>query len=215
MEKTSFRHRQIRGWNREYSQKGALWNGPGYIDFELPPNARVLELGCGNGKTLSTLLKTDCIITAIDSSDKAVDMCRALASKEEGGVNVLRADACELPFPESSFDIVIAFHILEHLLFSDRSTAVSEINRVLAPKGRVLVRVFSTGDMRFGKGEEVEENTFVRGRNKLAYHYFTEDELRELFKNFREKDMRTVQRTVEYHHKPRRREQLMAVYEKL
>ncbi len=210
----SFKELQIRRWDKEYSQKGSLWHGPAHLDFELPEKARVLEVGCGNGKTLSALLNSKCKITAIDSSKRAVELCREMAELSgRRDAEILVADACELPFSDSSFELVLAFHILEHLLEEDRAKAVSEIRRVLLPGCSVLVRVFSTGDMRFGKGKEIEKNTFMRG-NKLVYHYFSEGELGELFSDFKKKESQLLSREVHYEKKLFKRERILAIYEK-
>ncbi len=209
----SFKELQTKRWDREYSQKGSLWHGPAHLDFELPEKARVLELGCGNGKTLSGILKTNSKVTAIDSSKMAVELCKKMAEKlGRSDAEILVADVCRLPFPDSSFDIVIAFHILEHLLSEDREKAVSEIKRVLVPGGKAFVRVFSIGDMRFGKGNEVEKNTFMRG-NKLAYHYFTEQELKSLFSGFQLISSSLLSREVHYEKKTFKRERIQAVFE--
>ncbi|MEM3399730.1 MAG: class I SAM-dependent methyltransferase [Candidatus Micrarchaeia archaeon] len=209
------RHIQIRSWNREYSQKGSLWHGPAHLDFEIPQGARVLELGCGNGKTLSALLKADCRITAIDASMRAVEMCKKLAHENgRDDVCLLVADTCSLPFPPETFDAVLASHVLEHLLEEDRKIAVSEIKRVLKKRGRVFVKVFSTADMRFGKGKEIEKNTFLRGPNRLAYHYFTEDELRTLFSDFTEISMRHIQFDKKYGDSVFVRHKILGVWEK-
>jgi hypothetical protein len=40
----------------------------------------------------------------------------------------------------------------------------------------MFIRVFSIKDFRYGKGKEIEENSFVRG-NGIITHYFKDDEL--------------------------------------
>jgi ubiquinone/menaquinone biosynthesis C-methylase UbiE len=216
MEAPSFRERQSRSWDREYNQKGPLWHGPAHLDAVIPAGSRVLELGCGNGKTLSGLLSLGCRITAVDSSKRAVELCRELAlGRGRKDAEILLADACALPFTDSSFEVVLAFHVLEHLLSGDRKKAVSEIRRVLVPGGKALVRVFSTGDMRFGKGEEVEQCTFLRGKNRLAYHYFSKGEVEFLFGGFKPLGSEISQRKLTYSGKPHVRERILASFQKL
>ena len=204
------RREQSAKWNKAYCQQGTLWTGKPRFGFALPSGARVLELGCGNGKTLAALPK-DCVITAIDSSKKAVELCRAAAP----GARVLQADACELPFGQGEFDAVVAFHVLDHLAAADRDKAVAEIRRVLAPGGRVFVKVFSTNDMRCGKGRPAgEAGTFLRGKDGIIYHYFTEGELNALFSRFRQKSLCPDRRKVRYRSGDYQREELAAEYEK-
>jgi len=210
----SFSEMQRRAWEREYARKGPLWCGPALFDFKIPGSMHVLELGCGNGKTLEALVKTGAKVTAIDFSPKAVALCKGLA-REKGwnDIELLIADACDLPFPDSSFDAVVAFHLLEHLLEGDRQKAVSEIKRVLRKGGTVFVQAFSTDDMRFGKGEELEENTFVRGTGMIS-HYFTEEEMKVLFSGFSEKFMERTSKEKHYHGKEFKRDRIIAVYER-
>ena len=93
------------------------------------------------------------------------------------------ADACLLPFRKESFDLVLVLHLLEHLPSRGRAIAVREMGRVLRPGGEVRVRVLSTLDMRFGKGDEIEAGTFVKGTGIIS-HFFTPLELMELFSGF-------------------------------
>lgn len=55
------------------------------------------------------------------------------------GLPVVRADAVALPFAANSFDLVVAFDVLEHL--PDDIGAAREVGRVLRPGGRLLVAV--------------------------------------------------------------------------
>src|SRR5271165_4602512 len=54
-----------------------------------------------------------------------------------------KADMCNLPFPDTSFDVVIACHVLHHI--RDEASALSEIRRVLRVGGMAIlpVAVFS------------------------------------------------------------------------
>jgi len=50
-----------------------------------------------------------------------------------------KVDACHLPFPDSSFDLIVQFHVLEHI--PDDGLAIREMARVLKPGGMCLVQV--------------------------------------------------------------------------
>ncbi len=50
-----------------------------------------------------------------------------------------KADACRLPFTDDSFDMLVQFHVLEHI--PDDLTAMREMARVLKPGGLALVQV--------------------------------------------------------------------------
>lgn len=174
-------------WDVQYQMKGIMWRGIPGKELEVSEDSRILDLGCGNGKVLSSLIGKAVSITGIDFSRKAIELCRRLMEKED--VNLAVADARSLPFRGESFDVVIAHHLLEHLPLNGRRKAVSEIRRILKPNGVVIVSVLSIADMRFGAGREIEENTFVKGTS-IATHYFTTAELKEIFSGFQELNVR-------------------------
>ncbi|QYZ80230.1 class I SAM-dependent methyltransferase [Methanofollis formosanus] len=162
-------------WERDYRQRGALWGGAVH-DLPRPaPGDRVLELGCGNGKTLSGLTGQGATVVGLDIAGSAV----ALAARTTRA-HLLVGDVRRLPFRAGSFDTVCALHLLGHLRGDDRRTAALECGRVLKEGGRLYFRAFSVTDMRAGNGEEVEPRTCRRGGGILV-HYFTEEEAAALF----------------------------------
>jgi SAM-dependent methyltransferase len=163
-------------WDGEYTTKGALWKGAPRYSIDLCPGSVVLEVGCGSGKTMSGMYGVKAI--GIDISPVALEMCRTRYSTDGQGYAI--ADASRLPFQDGCFDVVLSFHVLEHLYQRERKESAREMLRVLRPGGEVRFKAFSLSDMRFGKGEEVETGTFVRGAGVLT-HYFSGEEVRHLF----------------------------------
>jgi SAM-dependent methyltransferase len=106
-------------------------------------------------------------------------MCRKTCTDPDQ-VRVLVGDVRRTPFRDESFDIVIASHITGHLSLYGRRDLAGEILRLLAAGGTMFFRDFSTGDFRYGRGEETETGTFVR-KNGITTHYFTDQELPALF----------------------------------
>ena len=162
-------------WEGEYSSPDPLWKGP--APEPVLNGGRVLELGCGNGKTLSALVRCSEAV-GLDHSMNALRACPVRAP-------LVRGDVLRLPFRDGSFDAVLLHHVLQHLMADERAAAAAEAFRALRPGGLLSVRTFSVQDMRFGKGAEVENNTFRRG-NGIIYHYFEADELRALLSRFEE-----------------------------
>ncbi len=166
-----------KAWERDYKSRGRLWGGGLSSLPDLPSGSRVLELGCGNGKTLSAMLRYPWTITALDVSAGAVMLGRIAAPER---ADFLVADACLLPFRDLAFDAVFAFHVMGHVHHADRETMASEVTRVLKHEGMLFFRDFGVEDMRAGMGEEIEHGTFMRGQGVIT-HYFTEDEAESLF----------------------------------
>jgi ubiquinone/menaquinone biosynthesis C-methylase UbiE len=85
-----------------------------------------------------------------------------------------------MPFGDQSFDVVIATHITGHLSENGRRHLADEVTRLLVCGGTLYFCDFSTGDFRYGRGEETEPGTFTR-ENGIATHYFTDDEVLTIF----------------------------------
>ncbi|HNX47660.1 MAG TPA: class I SAM-dependent methyltransferase [Methanomassiliicoccales archaeon] len=163
-------------WDLLYQRDGRPWKGS--CDEVIPMNGLVLELGIGNGKNL-TAFAADTSFIGLDFSRPALLAC---ASRHE--IPLLQADIAALPFPDQTFPNVAASHVLGHLDSASLKKAALEIGRVLKDGGTLYVSVFGEEDMRFGRGEEVEERTFQRG-NGVMTHYFLGNEIPELFPTFK------------------------------
>jgi SAM-dependent methyltransferase len=120
------------------------------IDFDrlgVLPGHTLLDLGCGTGRHTFEALRRGADVVALDmSSDDLTGvevMVTAMVEAGEmtapDGPVTLRADALALPFPDDSFDRVIASEILEHV--PQDGSAIAEIFRVLRPGGLVAVSV--------------------------------------------------------------------------
>ena len=166
-------------WDDDYKRRGRLWGGsvPAYPRLSI--SSRILELGCGDGKTISSLVKDGCSVTAVDISSHAAVLCRDTCT-EPGRVRILIADVRKTPFRNGSFDVVNASHITGHLTPEGRRQLAGEVFRLLAPGGKLYFRDFSVEDFRFGRGELTDNGTFIR-KNGISTHYFTMDEVRALF----------------------------------
>lgn len=169
-------------WDTEYQRRGRLWGGRPPSIPRMQRSCRVLELGCGDGKTVASLADGDWRVTAIDISSFAASLCREGCTNPDQ-VDILIADSRKTPFRNRSFDAVIASHITGHLFFAERLQLAGEVFRLLTPQGVMYFRDFSTEDFRYGKGVETEPGTFTR-KNGIATHYFTDDELLTLFNGF-------------------------------
>jgi cyclopropane fatty-acyl-phospholipid synthase-like methyltransferase len=166
-------------WDDDYQRRGRLWGGSAPLIPRLPRSSRVLDLGCGNGKTTTSLVRAGCRVTAIDLSPHAATLCRNSCTDTDR-VGILIADCRESPFRDGSFDAVIASHIIGHLSLSGRRQLAEEVHRLLVHGGTLHIRDFSCRDFRYGHGEETEPGTFTR-KNGIATHYFTDDEIPALF----------------------------------
>jgi SAM-dependent methyltransferase len=166
-------------WEKAYRDKGRLWGGAARDLPAFPPGSRVLELGCGSGKTLSALLDRGAEIVGIDFSACACYLGASLAAGR-ANVHVAVADARCLPFAANSFDTVTALQVIGHMPARDREQIGGELAWVLRDRGLLWFTGFSCDDFRAGNGRKVEPGTFER-KTGIRTHYFTEAEVRDLF----------------------------------
>jgi len=166
-------------WEEDYTHRGMLWRGLIHNLPDLPLRSRVLELGCGNGKTLFAMIQRGWDVTAIDFASRAVTLSRGIVGGASDG-HVMVADARCPPFKNNSFDVVFALHVIGHMNEPEREQITSTLQHILKPGGILFFSDFSTDDFRFGKGNETETATFRRGPGIIT-HYFTQEEVIDLF----------------------------------
>jgi SAM-dependent methyltransferase len=93
---------------------------------DLPPEAKVLDLGCGNGSFNAAGLNATVVRVDLETSNSPPP-------------NFVRADASNLPFATRTFDAVISNHSLEHV--ENLDGCLNEISRVLKPDAMLYVAV--------------------------------------------------------------------------
>lgn len=93
----------------------------------------LLEVGCGEGRGVDWLMPKVDRYSAIDKIAEVVDK---LKSKHPEG-NFISGNIPPLPYPDSSFDCVVSFQVIEHI--KDDSAFLKEISRVLKPNGLALI----------------------------------------------------------------------------
>ena len=109
-------------------------------NFKSGKNKTVLGVGCGNGWVLSNFFCEGARCYGLDLTQKAVDLSKKRFKMITGSAYFLVANAEELPFQDSSFDIVTAMGVLHHTPNIDK--AIGEIYRVLKPGGRVALMLY-------------------------------------------------------------------------
>ena len=111
----------------------------------LPANAKVLDVGCGEGRHIFGSLQeyTDVHCVGLDQDIPSLNKCKEgldfFKELNTRSTVFMQGSVYKLPFEENSFDLVICSEVLEHL--DDYHAAIDEIYRVLKPGGKFLPSV--------------------------------------------------------------------------
>jgi ubiquinone/menaquinone biosynthesis C-methylase UbiE len=139
--------------HQRYSTHPQGWHEWVYDQFDLPPDARILELGCGPGhlwrSNLERLPEGWRIVLSDLSRGMVREARRNLRIVDHTGerwFSFTAHGAGTLPYPDHSFDAVVANHMLYHV--PDKWRALSEIYRVLVPGGRFYAATNGKDHMR-------------------------------------------------------------------
>jgi 2-polyprenyl-6-hydroxyphenyl methylase/3-demethylubiquinone-9 3-methyltransferase len=100
---------------------------------------RVLDVGCGAGFLANALAADGMEVTGLDASASSL----AVAERHDTtrSVRYQVGDACRLPYPDASFDVVSAMDFLEHV--TSPASVIAEASRVLASGGLFFFHTFN------------------------------------------------------------------------
>jgi ubiquinone/menaquinone biosynthesis C-methylase UbiE len=140
-----------------------------FAQFSSSAGLRVLEIGVGMGADYSRWLKAGARATGVDLSSeslaRAAERCRRMGLQAD----LRQADAENLPFADSTFDVVYSYGVMHHS--PDTARCIAEAWRVLKPGGSARIMLYHnpslTGLMlwlRYGlwQGQSVRQCVFER-----------------------------------------------------
>lgn len=88
---------------------------------------RILDAGCGEGVLVEEFKQLGYCIEGIDLNYASQDVCRG--------------SVLDMPYEDSSFDLVLFLDVLEHLAYADQPPALTEISRVLRKGGELIASI--------------------------------------------------------------------------
>ena len=167
-----------------------------YQILQLDKGERVLDLGCGEGRHVSSIafdynIESIGIDLSPDDIKKAKTKAQELSQVSTKPLQLLflAGDGTQLPFSDNSFDRIICSEVLEHI--PDYQQVLVEIQRILKPKGLLAVSVprywpekicwwlskdypapsSPGGHIRIFKANHLKKDIEQHGFKQYAYHW--------------------------------------------
>lgn len=137
----------------------------------------ILDVGCASGRMANEISKVfpTSKITAVDVYQKAI----SFGKKHYPHIKFIKADAHKLPFKTNSFDLVICYEVIEHLVNPLKS--LLEIKRVIKKDGHAIIAMDS-GNITFRIVWWISEKTICRVWQNAHLHPYTHRELEAVIK---------------------------------
>lgn len=128
----------------------------------LPPQAKILDVGCGPGEFTRYILDKNFDITGVDLSRAMIDIARERVGKEYFAI----MDMCDLDYQPSTFDGLLAAYSLIHIPSSKVPHTLAGFYRILKPCGCLMIIT------QHGKPDRVVDEPLMAGE-KMFINFFT------------------------------------------
>ena len=177
-----------RFWEERYRREGHIWGDAPSITAE--PVARFFRAhnlqrvcipGCAYGRHCLYFARKGFRVLGVDLALAGLAMAAEGARAAGLAVAVAGGDALALPIRDGACDGIYAFNLLHLFLAEGRGRCAAEFRRILRPGGWLCATVFAGEDPSFGRGQELEPNTFDDRGGRPA-HYFSAPEVNELLR---------------------------------
>lgn len=132
-----------------YAQNPKGWFPWIYEQCQIQTGMKILEVGCGDGTLWvqnKERLPADIQVTLTDVSEGMLRDARRALGTEEARFDFQVMDCQQIPYPENTFDLVVANHVLFYC--DDLQTALAEIRRILKPEGRLVCSTYGNDHMK-------------------------------------------------------------------
>lgn len=170
----------INTYDKVASKYNQLYNNIYYINELntfinlLNNNDSVLDVGCGNGLVSDYLEQKGMKVTAIDSSQNMLDICK----KRNNNIDYYKMDVRNLNFEDSTFNAIFCYAVLIHIDKLETFKVLKTFYKLLKSKGILFINVMEE--------KEPNENTTVveslDNQYKTWFQYYNKEELINMLK---------------------------------
>ena len=146
-----------------------------YLPFVEPlkslyPRVKTFDLGCGRGEWLELMLEAGFDAFGVDLDEGMLEACRALSLPAAQGDAVAHLAA----LPDDSHAVISAFHVVEHISFTQLRQVVEDALRVLKPGGLLIMETPNPENIVVGTSNFYLDPTHQRPIPSLLLSFLTE-----------------------------------------
>lgn len=173
-------------WQKRYFKDGKIWGDePSKTTkhaLKLFQERKIITLlvpGVGYGRNSKLFSDNNFDVVGIEISEDAFDKSK----NHDPNTKFILGNVLDMPFDNESYDAIYCFNVLHLFLQNERILFLKKCDSQLNTNGFVYFVVFSEKEKSYGKGKEIEEDTF-ESKSGRPVHYFSEDDLLEHFEDF-------------------------------
>ncbi len=104
---------------------------------EFRKDIKILDVGCGTGRTIIEMAYLGANCTGLDAAKDVIRLINTVRDVYKLNVTGVYGDACNLPFDNETFDVVMSAEFFEHVADIDRD--MKEQIRVVKAGGRLII----------------------------------------------------------------------------
>lgn len=155
--------RDTQYWNVFYENKPKIEHPSLFakaIAEDLVPSRTVLDLGCGNGRDSLYFHSLGLNVTAIDASDRVIEMLQN-AHSDENICFICDDFVCSSMIYAGQYDYCYSRFSLHAINEEQENDMIKNVYKVLKKGGKFFIEVRSIHDTLYGKGKEVGKNAYI------------------------------------------------------
>ena len=175
-------------WNKRFKEEGTIWsNNPSQSSLFANKKFKdylvnnILILGIGYGRNARPFIENGYSVSGIEIADEAIKILNSsdLKNKIE---KIYQGSLLDIPFDNNRYDAIFSFNVIHLFGEFDRIRIIEKSKSILNKNGLIFFTAMSELDNDFGKGDEIEHNTFDNKGKPV--HFFNDSDIREHFKDF-------------------------------
>ena len=173
-------------WTNRFRNENKIWgdtpSNTAYHALELFQTLKtnnILVPGAGYGRHTKLFSSSGYDVTGIEISMEAC----SIAKKNDPDTKILNGSVLDIGFENETFDAIYCFNVLHLFREKEREKFINKCYQELKINGICFFVVFSEEEESYGKGEEIEKNSF-ESKPGRPVHYFSKYDLQQHFKKF-------------------------------